>query len=224
MAIYSPLRSRRLAAQQTEATQRLITFKLGEENFALPLDRVQKVTTLDKLYGDPKGTGLSVTTYQDRELVVIDVGHRIFGKEPQVWLPSQPENIPAVATHPNVHLVRYLLVLQSKAVDPVRLAMSTVAAESQLVGLEIDSAPSIQSMPLSAFQPLLDSYKHIHCVSGMSNVVPVNALLRRRAFRIEGASFVAEKLQSVETTTDINAPGANQASIFLLDATSIVGS
>jgi chemotaxis signal transduction protein len=224
MAIYSPLRSRRLAAQQTEASQRLITFKLGEENFALPLDRVQKVTTLDRLYGDPNGTGLSVTTYQDRELVVIDVGHRIFGKQPQVWLPSQPENMPTVTAHPHLNLVRYLLVLQSQAVDPVQTAMLGAAPEQQLVGLEIDSAPSIQSMPLSAFQPLLDSYNHIHCVSGMSNVVPVNALLRRRAFRIDGASFVEEKLQSAETSAETNVPGSAQSSIFLLDATSIVGS
>jgi chemotaxis signal transduction protein len=223
MAIYSPLRSRRLAAQQTEATQRLITFKLGEENFALPLDRVQKVTTLDLLYADPQGTGVSLTTYQDREILVIDVGHRIFGKPPQVWLPGEHENSSSIGTNPNLNLIRYLLILKSESsesADPLQSTMPTAdRIEDRLVGLRIDSPPSIQSMPLSAFQPLSDLHSHLHCVSAMSNVVPVNALLRRRAFRVDGASLVQ--------TDEINAApevdrSKNRPSIFLLDATSIV--
>ncbi len=161
MAIYSPLRSRRLAAQQTEATQRLITFKLGAETFALPLDRVHKVTTIDRLYGDPNHTGVSLTTYQGRELVVIDVMHRIFGKTQQVLLPSQKKSSVAVKAQSNPDLVRYLLVLQPEP--------------EQLVGLPIDSPPSIQSIQISAFQPLPDIYRqhsNIHCVSTMSIDLP----------------------------------------------------
>jgi chemotaxis signal transduction protein len=165
MAIYSPLRSRRLAAQQTEATQRLIIFKLGQETFALPLDRVHKVTTLDtpsakstqRLYGDPDRTGVSLTTYQGRELVVMDVGHRIFGKNPQILPPSPNKKISAVRSDRNADSVRYLLILQ---LDPDRL-----------LGLPIDSPPSIQSIQISAFQPLPDLYRqhsNIHGVSAMS--------------------------------------------------------
>ena len=146
MAIYSPLRSRRLAAQKTEATKRLITFKLGEENFALPLDRVNKVTTLDRVYGDPDRTGVSLTTYQGRELVVIDVGYRIFGKSPQVLLPSQPKKNHSLDPQSDRDPVRYLLVLQSESIQ-------TTGTATQLVGLPIDSPPSIQSIQLSAFQP-----------------------------------------------------------------------
>jgi chemotaxis signal transduction protein len=157
MAIYSPLRSRRLAARQTEATQRSITFKLGTETFAIPLANVHKVTTLDRLYGDPNGTGVSLTTYQGRELAVIDVGHRIFGKPQQVMLPSQKTNSEVVASPRSSDLVRYLLILQP--------------APDRLVGLPIDSPPSIQSIPVSAFQPLPDIYRqhsNIHCVIAMS--------------------------------------------------------
>jgi chemotaxis signal transduction protein len=213
MAIYSPLRSRRLAAQQTEASQRLITFKLGEENFALPLDRVQKVTTLDLLYADPQGTGVSLTTYQDREVLVIDVGHRIFGKPPQIWLPGEHENSSSIGTNPNLNLIRYLLILKSESNE------SPDQIEDRLVGLRIDSPPSIQSMPLSAFQPLSDLHSYLHCVSAMSNVVPVNALLRRRAFRMDGSSLVqtGDLAAAAVAVVDQHRP-----SIFLLDATSIV--
>ena len=155
MAIYSPLRSRRLAAQQTEATQRLITFKLCQETFAVKLASVHKVTTLDRLYGDPSGTGVSLTTYQNRELVVIDVGHRIFGKTQQL-VPPQAKRIDAPESNLNP-LVRFLLILQPEP--------------NRLVGLPIDSPPSIQSIQISAFQPLPDIYRqhgNIHCVSSLS--------------------------------------------------------
>jgi chemotaxis signal transduction protein len=188
MAIYSPLRSRRLAAQQTEATKRLITFKLGESDFALPLDRVQKVTTLDRVYGDPDRTGVSLTTYQGREMVVIDVGYRIFGKEQQVLLPSQQKRTTTLTIQQDGDLVRYLLILQAESVDGL---------VGQLVGLPIDSPPSIQSVQLSAFQPLPDIYRkhsNIHCVSAMSVAMPAGSV----------------------------SSGVDRPSIFLLDATSIV--
>ncbi len=191
MAIYSPLRSRRLAAQQTEATKRLITFKLGEGDFALPLDRVQKVTTLGRVYGDPDRTGVSLTTYQGRELVVIDVGHRIFGKAQQILLPAVQTRTSPRTTQLDGNSIGYLLVLQS---EPVETATGFV---SQLVGLPIDSPPSIQSIKLSAFQPLPEIYRkhsNIHCVSAMSVAVPAS----------------------------IGSTGLELPSIFLLDATSIV--
>jgi chemotaxis signal transduction protein len=173
MAIYSPLRSRRLAAKQTEATQRLITFKLGTETFALPLASVRKVTTIDalgaslgqRLYGDLNNTGVSLTTFQGRELVVIDVGHRIFGKSQSELLPTQIGSVaPVVLSSPEI---KYLLILQSETVD--------ITGERPLVGLPIDSPPSIQAIQLSAFKPLPDIYQqhsNIHCVSAMSIDLP----------------------------------------------------
>lgn len=147
MAIYSPLRSRRLAAQQAEETERIITFQLREETFALQLNRVNQVTTLGRLYGDANDTGVSLTTYQGQELVVIDVGQQIFGQAPTVEPPAERD----------VEKVRYLLILQRE--------------NGQLVGFPIDSPPSIQSVAMSAFRPLPDIYRqhsNIHCVSCLS--------------------------------------------------------
>jgi chemotaxis signal transduction protein len=160
MAIYSPLRSRRLTATQAEITTRLITFKLGKDTFAVPLDRVQKVTTLDRVYGDPNNTGFSLTTYQGRELVVVDVGHRIFGREQQV-LPPSSSKTSGITSALSAEFVKYLLVLQSNL--------------DRLVGLPIESPPSIQSMPMSAFQPLPEIYQsnsNVHCVSAVSIDTP----------------------------------------------------
>jgi chemotaxis signal transduction protein len=168
MAIYSPLRSRRLAAQQADTTKRLITFKLGGEVFAVSLDRVQKVTTLDRLYGDPHHTGVSLTTYQGQELVVVDVGYRIFGRTPQGLSPDLPERSRIESTD-SKDLIKYLLVLQADQVN------TAAEIDRQLIGLPIDSAPSIQSMPVSAFQPLPEIYRqhgNIHCVSSFSIDLP----------------------------------------------------
>jgi chemotaxis signal transduction protein len=145
MAIYSPLRSRRLAAQQKEATQRLIIFKLDETTFALELDRVQKVTTLEHTYDDPNGTGVKLTSYQGQELVIIDVAAQIFGNSQPVIPASQSPN-----------RVEYLLMLQPQ--------------QGQSVGLVIDSPPNIQSFTLSAFQPLSDLDRQrndVNCVSAI---------------------------------------------------------
>jgi hypothetical protein len=215
MAIYSPLRSRRLAAQQKEATQRLITFKLGTENFALPLDRVLKVTTLDRIYGDPQRIGRKFTTYQGQEVVLVDVEHQIFGKPPQTFLPIDLDDRSNLDPN-NADPIKYLVILQPASIENVTPTAPKIAQEQQLVGLTIDLPPSIQSMPLSAFLPLPDRYNHLHCVSAVSNAVPVNALLRRRAFQIDGGSLVAKQLNP-------DSPQSEQPSIFLLDATSIVG-
>jgi chemotaxis signal transduction protein len=215
MAIYSPLRSRRLAAQQKEATQRLITFKLGEETFALPLDRVQKVTTLDRIYGDPQRIGMRFTTYQGQEVVLVDVEHQILGKPPQVLRSGDLNNSSNLDPH-NADPIKYLVILQSGSVAAATSTAPKIAQEQRLVGITIDLPPGIQSMPLSAFLPLTDRYNHLHCVSAVSNVAPVNALLRRRAFQIDGASLIAKPLNP-------DSPQSEQPSIFLLDATSIVG-
>ncbi len=165
MAIYSPLRSRRLAAQQVEATQRLLTFELRAQTFAIQLDRIHKVTTINnlggrvgqRLYGDPNQTGVSLTTYQGHELVVIDIGHRIFGSTIDL-LPIQSQTSNTATPDPSV---KYLLIVQP---EPDRL-----------VGIPIESPPSIHSIQISAFNPLPAIYQQhsqIHCVSAMSIDLP----------------------------------------------------
>ncbi len=141
MAIYSPLRLRRSIAQQAEARQRLITFQLQDETFALPLDRVVKVTTLERLYGNTEAICGLLTIYQGREIAAIDVGAKIFGQPPMV--------IPDLTTD----LVTYLAVLQ--------------AEDDRLIGLPIDSRPSIQSIAISTFMPILEPIS-LQCVKSRS--------------------------------------------------------
>lgn len=146
MAIFSPLRYRRFAARQTEPTQQIIAFRLRQEWFALPLNVVRKVISMGNVYGDPKGTGISLTVYQEQELLVVDVSHRIFGETLQSHHNSN-----------NIIHQRFLLIVQTNAED--------------CIGLPIDSLPEIHRVPSSAFTSLPDAYLvqgNIQCISATS--------------------------------------------------------
>jgi len=139
MAIFSPLRSRRFAKGQREVTLHLIAFRLRQEWFALPIASALKVVPLGNVYGDPQHQGIAVTVYQGVELLVLDVGHRIFQDSPSLDLTAG---------------VHYLLIVQNAGGD--------------LVGIPLESPPSIRRVPESAFKPLPDSYinyGNIKCVS-----------------------------------------------------------
>jgi chemotaxis signal transduction protein len=146
MAVFSSLRSRRFARHQAEATQTLITFQLGSEGFALPIETVQKVIILDEVYGDPSGRGIGLTHYQNQEIIVIDLGYRIFGEQSQLII---PEDDPSK--------IRYLLILYNP--------------EGALTGLPIDSAPKIRRVGKSAIQPLPDAYLKQDILGGLSSQI-----------------------------------------------------
>ncbi|MDJ0509846.1 MAG: chemotaxis protein CheW [Crocosphaera sp.] len=148
MTIYSPRRSRRLTSKKQEKRQQMITFLLGKEQFALPIDVIQKVITMGKVYGDPQGTGISLTNYQDQELIVIDVANRIFG-------------ITDICLHKDNNEVRFMLVIKNQ--------------NNEIFGLPIDSPPSIMRVPESVFMPLPEMYltqNNIRCLS--STIIKIN--------------------------------------------------
>ena len=157
MALFSPLATRRKSRRIAEVTQQLIVFRLHDEGFALPIRAVQKVIPMGKIYGAPGGAGVSLTLYQDRELIVIDVEHRIFRGRPSKdsfknAFHYQVEETPT-DTPPAQH---YLLIVQSSS--------------GQLVGLPIEEPPSLQRVPQSAFAPLSPSYiseGNLRCVSAL---------------------------------------------------------
>jgi hypothetical protein len=156
MATYSPLRLRRQVAQRAEAKQRLILFQLQSVNFALALEGVVKVTALERLYGDAEGTGAIFITYQGQAIAAIDVGVKIFGQPPTV-IPSLDE---LRTIDPLSHEGCYSIVFQSP--------------DRGLIGLPIDSKPSITSIAFSAFVPLLESFSpgkidNIRCVKSISH-------------------------------------------------------
>jgi len=179
MAVFSPLSSRRSAKRKAETTQQLIVFHLCNEGFALPIGAVQKVIPMGKVYGAQRGGGVSLTIYQNQELVVIDAVHRIFREIPsQYSLPSATStesftyaevtddnpNSSALVKSPDVRQEqssgeadsRYLLLLKS--------------SQGKLVGVSIEKPPSLQRVPVSAFTPLTPEYAaegNLRCVSAL---------------------------------------------------------
>lgn len=157
MALFSPLATRRKNRRTAEATQQLIVFRLQDENFALPIRAVQKVIPMGKIYGAPGGTGVSLTLYQDRELIVIDVERRIFrGRPSKNSLQSDLHDPADTAATDIPHIQQYILIIKSYS--------------GQLVGLPIEKPPSLQRVPESAFTPLSASYLsegNLRCVSAL---------------------------------------------------------
>ena len=157
MAIFSPLASRRATRRQAVATQQLIVFRLQDEGFALPIRAVQKVIPMGKIYGAPGGAGVSLTLYQDQELIVIDVGRRIFKgglREDSSKSDLHYQAEEALKDTPSVQ--GYLLIVQSSS--------------GQVVGLPIEEPPHLQRVPESAFAPLSASYiseGNLRCVSAL---------------------------------------------------------
>lgn len=141
MALPSSFAYRR-ANRKVEPSQQLIAFRIHHEWFALPILVAQKVILLDKLHDSLFGTGASVTFYQEEELVVLDMGRRIFGEAiAKAANPDQPPSPNSTVTQIQfVNQQRYLLIVDSFHGEPV--------------GLLLDSQPSLRRVPQSAFSPL----------------------------------------------------------------------
>jgi purine-binding chemotaxis protein CheW len=168
MTILSPLKTRRSKARRAAATQQMIVFRLRQEWFALPIVAVSKVVQSSQVYGDPQKSGVSVAIYQGKELLVIDVGHRIFGEVQR----SQGTNPPSLSK------AGFWVVVQN--------------ARAELAGLPIDSPPSVQRFAQTAIAPLPETYlseANIRCVSSLTiqseNAPPVFLLDPERLFQTQ---------------------------------------
>jgi chemotaxis signal transduction protein len=127
MAIFSPLRLRRLADQSTEATQKFITFQIAQQYCALPIDQLVKVIMMEEISYTVQPTGHTVIKYKGQDLVVWDLGKLLFGQT----------SIPSTATqHQHLLLGR--------------------AANDQVVGWLIDTPPATQTVVASALLPSTD--------------------------------------------------------------------
>jgi chemotaxis signal transduction protein len=154
MAINSPVRSRRTAGRNTEKTKQFISFRLRQEWFVLPIDAVQRVIQMGKVYGDPQGTGVSLTNFQGQETVVVDVAYLIFGDSSL----ARDEKKLSVASEKNQP--RILLILQSSG---------------EIVGLPVDSTPIMRRVPDSALTPIPETYiaqGNVRCIS--STMIQLN--------------------------------------------------
>jgi chemotaxis signal transduction protein len=157
MAVFSPLTSRRSTRRKgASSTQQLIVFRLRNEGFALPIMAVQKVIPMGNIYGAPGGAGVSLTQYLDQELIVIEVGRRIFREAPPLEESKSIESQSSAHALDDKTLQRYLLIVQS--------------SQGKLVGLPLFEPPSLHRVPSRAFAPLPEdyiSYGNIRCVSAL---------------------------------------------------------
>lgn len=143
MRLFQTRPSRRTRSAQTLDTRQLLVFRIRKEWFALPLEVLQRVVPMGRIHGDQGDLGIGVTRYEDQELMVIDVGRRIFPRSEDQG-PLVPES------------ERHMVILQ--------------APSGEMLGLPIDSRPQLKRVPSSALTPLPPSYTsmaYVQCVSGM---------------------------------------------------------
>ena len=174
MAIFSTSRSRRMNHKKARAIQQMIGFKLDREWFALPILAIYKVIPLGKVYGDPQETGVSLTTYERQEILVIDVAKQIFNRVAPVANTTKTGNF--VETERDFIALdrqRYLLILDN--LIPKTTANSSPNELSNFIGLPIDSQPTMYRVEATAFKPLPEAYLdrgNIRCVSSEIIEVP----------------------------------------------------
>ncbi len=125
MAIFSPLRLRRLTDQTTETTQQFITFQIGKEFCAVPIEQLIRVIILSETNNIGQSLNRPVIQYKGQELAVWDAGQNLFG---QTSLGSQ-ESAP-----------QHFLLGQ--------------AAAGQAVVFPIDSPPATQTVKSSGVVPV----------------------------------------------------------------------
>jgi chemotaxis signal transduction protein len=128
MAIFSPLRLRRLTDQVAEATQQFITFQLGQKFCAVPIDQLIKVILTETTEEEQlSNSSRAVISYKGQELAVWDAGQVLFGQTSLVGSKIQ-----------NQHM------------------LLGRAANDQVVVLAIDSPPATQTVKSSAILPVHD--------------------------------------------------------------------
>ncbi|WP_416669973.1 chemotaxis protein CheW [Egbenema bharatensis] len=155
--------SYRSIIRRNHATQQLIVFPLRQERFALPIRYAYKVIPMSQTYGVCQQTGVSLTRYQNCDVLVIDIQRRIFASAPiQPLLPGE------------LNSVSHLESFQSPLISPNPthlLLMQT--PHNELMGIPLDTPPMLRRVPDSAFAPVPAAYLkqgNIRCISAL--VVP----------------------------------------------------
>lgn len=139
MSLLSTARLRPTRKKGNSHTRQFISFRLRAEWFALPIGAVERITALGELHGDADKTGVGLTLYQGQPLVVVDVGHYLFGEA-------------ATLTH----------------WSPEQLLLVTTDPQGQFVGIPIDSQPVLRKIQGEQIQALPERYQTsgiIRCIS-----------------------------------------------------------
>jgi chemotaxis signal transduction protein len=136
--------SQKLANRRAEPLQKLIVFRIRREWFAVPIQFAQKVVPLGLVYGAPQG-GISLTRYQDQELPVIDVEQRIFGQRGDSSVPAEQ---------------RHLMIVDDRQ-----------GSQGSLVGIPLDSPPTLRRVTKAAFSPIPTVYLAEGCIQCVSALI-----------------------------------------------------
>ncbi len=147
MAIFSPLRLRRLADQATEATQQFITFQIAQKFCALPIDQLIKVIIMAEITDVVQPSGSKIIKYKGQDLVVWDVGKLLFG---------QTSFTASAAPDQHILLGR--------------------AAHDQVVGLLIDHPPATLTVGATVVLPTNDSPGIIATINAKHQYYVLNLL------------------------------------------------
>lgn len=169
MAIFT---SRRFENRQAHrATRQIIIFQIQKEWFALPIECVYRVIPLGSVYGVPQGQGLSLTRYENQDVPVIDIEHRVFGYPDPAIAAEQKAN-PSSELEPYVPFSIASQDEDSQQSQPAnqRYLLITQASQGDLMGIPLASQPSLRRVSESAFTPPPASYLAkgtIRCVSAL---------------------------------------------------------
>ena len=170
MAILSTLKSRRLRSHKSEKTQQIITFQIEREWFALPIFAVKRVVPKSDTHGDYHGSGAGLTVYEGKELIVLDITQQVFGSNrDRISLPA----IPPVTSTPSPTIASTSSDSTSSQVQvstPKEYLLILRDYQGDLIGLPIESPPTVRRVPQSAIVPLPASYAarvNIQCVSSL---------------------------------------------------------
>jgi chemotaxis signal transduction protein len=160
------LRSRHHRKRLKEETVQLITFQLRQDRFALPITAVERVIPLERVYGDASQSGVGLTLYQGQELVLVDVGQRIFG---ELGSGDRPLLQPPDEAPDSLEQTRLLLIL--KASREQSSGQSGSQSSNQSMGIPIDSRPLLKRVVKTAIAPIPQEYQtsgKIKCISSLS--------------------------------------------------------
>jgi chemotaxis signal transduction protein len=152
------LRSRHHRKRLKEETVQLITFQLRQDRFALPITAVERVIPLERVYGDASQSGVGLTLYQGQELVLVDVGQRIFG---ELGSGDRPLLQPPAEAPDSLEQTRLLLILKA----------SKDQSSGKPMGIPIDSRPILKRVAKTAIAPIPEEYQisgKIKCISSLS--------------------------------------------------------
>ncbi|AXY67725.1 chemotaxis protein CheW [Thermosynechococcus sichuanensis E542] len=136
------LKSRRRRQSQPIVLEQFLTFIVRQEQFAVPMAQAYRVIPLPPIHGDPHQRGIGLVTYENHEILVIDIGCCLFD-DPLSTSETQK--------------LKFLLILQPRL-------------EGEWLGLPLTDPPVIERIPRDAIHPIPSNYLHwgsIHNVSSL---------------------------------------------------------